>query len=337
MLRGCIASGPISCGIHLERRCYGEPVDVTLSQLRYFAEAAAHLSMTGAAERLNVAQSAVSTAVAQLERAIGSQLFIRQRSKGLVLTPAGELFLHDARSILAHVEESLDHARAEQQKVSGRIRLVCFNTLAPFLIPGLLTGLREDYPDLEVEVTEADIAGCAQALLTGRADLALCYDISLPDGVATSQLEDVRPYLALPPDHRYADAGSVPLSALRNEPFVLLDMPHTRDLMLSLARMAGTEPDVRFRSGSYETVRTFVARGLGFSILHQRPQHSMTYDGGRVAAVEIRDDVPVLNTVLAFPEGQRPTARARAIAKALREQVAAARAALAPPLPEPET
>ncbi|MFK0040245.1 LysR substrate-binding domain-containing protein [Paenarthrobacter sp. NPDC090517] len=302
-------------------------MDVTLTQLRYFVEAAAQLSMTGAAVRLNVAQSAVSAAIAQLERHVGTQFFIRQRSKGLVLTPAGELFVRDAQAILAQVEESIDHARGEHQSVSGRIRLACFSTLAPFLLPGVLTKLREDHPALEAEVIETDTSGCIAALLSGQADLALCYDLDLPDAIASSVVDTVRPYVALPPDHKLAGSKAVQLSALSGEPFVLLDLPHTRDLMLSIARLGGREPDIRFRSASYETVRTFVARGLGYSILHQRPQHQLTYDGGQLAAVEIRDDVPELKTVLAHLKSHRPTARVRAVAQAVRHQIVAARSA----------
>ncbi|MET3370218.1 LysR substrate-binding domain-containing protein [Arthrobacter sp. M2012083] len=302
-------------------------MDVTLTQLRYFVEAAAQLSMTGAAVRLNVAQSAVSAAIAQLERHVGTQFFIRQRSKGLVLTPAGELFVRDAQAILAQVEESIDHARGEHQSVSGRIRVACFSTLAPFLLPGVLTKLREDHPALEAEVIETDTAGCIAALLSGQADLALCYDLDLPDAIASSVVDTVRPYVALPPDHKLAGSKTIQLSALSGEPFVLLDLPHTRDLMLSIARLGGREPDVRFRSASYETVRTFVARGLGYSILHQRPQHQLTYDGGQLAAVEIRDDVPELKTVLAHLRSHRPTARVRAVAQAVRHQIVAARSA----------
>ncbi|MFJ5955950.1 LysR substrate-binding domain-containing protein [Paenarthrobacter sp. NPDC092416] len=304
-------------------------MDVTLTQLRYFVEAAAQLSMTGAAVRLNVAQSAVSAAIAQLERHVGTQFFIRQRSKGLVLTPAGELFVRDAQAILAQVEESIDHARGEHQSVAGRIRIACFSTLAPFLLPGVLTKLREDHPALETEVIETDTAGCISALLSGQADVALCYDLDLPDAISRSVVDTVRPYVALPPNHKLAGSEGVQLSSLAGEAFVLLDLPHTRDLMLSIARLGGKEPDVRFRSGSYETVRTFVARGLGYSILHQRPQHQLTYDGGQLASVEIRDDVPELKTVLAHLKSHRPTARVRAVAQAVRHQIVAARAARA--------
>ncbi|GAA3681169.1 LysR family transcriptional regulator [Arthrobacter ginkgonis] len=297
-------------------------MDVTLTQLRYFSEAAACLSMTGAAERLNVVQSAVSTAVSQLERHVGAQFFIRQRSKGLILTPAGESFLRDAQSVLARLEEALDHARGEQQAIEGRVRLACFSTLAPFLMPGLLARLRTENPRLELDVTEADMAGCAAALLNGQADLALCYDLGLPPGITTTTVATSRPYLALPPDHRLAGRGTASLAELREEPFVLLDLPHTRDLMLSILGVAHVQPDVRFRSASYETVRTFVAHGHGYSVLHQRPRHGWTYDGGKVAVVEIAEEVPELRTVLASLASQRATARLRAVGQAVRHLVA---------------
>lgn len=296
-------------------------MDVTFIQLRYFVEAAARLSMTGAAQHLNVAQSAVSSAVAQLERRIGAQLFIRQRSKGLVLTPAGELFLRDSRAVLAHMEEIMDHARGERETLTGRVRLVCFSTLAPMLLPGLLARLAERHPGLEVTVTDADAVGCASALLEGRAELALTYDLGMPGGIAMAEVDRARPYIALPADHRLAGRSSLRLTQLRGEPFVLLDLPYSRDVMVSLLRDAGVEPTVRFRSSSFETVRTFVANGHGFSLLHQRPRHRWTYDGARVATVEIEDEVPSLNVVLAQLRSQRATARIRAVAQAVRQQV----------------
>lgn len=299
-------------------------MDVTLTQLRYFTEAAARLSMTAAAARLNVAQSAVSTAVAQLERAVGAQFFIRQRSKGLVLTPAGELFVKDAQELLVQLEEALERARGERFALEGSIRLVCFATLAPFLLPGLLARLSLMHPGLSVEVNEADAAGCASALATGQAELAICYDYGLPKGVRTSQVDAMPPYVALPIGHPLAARGSIELRELADDPFILLDLPHTRELMLGILASAGLDPVVRFRSASFETVRTFVANGHGFSILHQRPRHDLAYDGGRVAAVPIDGPVPELRTVVARLATQRTTARTRAVIQALRGQIAGA-------------
>lgn len=296
-------------------------MDITLTQLRYFREAAARLSMTAAAERLNVAQSAVSSAVAQLEKQIGSQLFIRQRSKGLLLTPFGEAFLKDSNAVLAHLEEVVENALGDQASVTGRVRLACFTTLAPFHIPDLVNRLKADHPFLDLEVIEADAAGCSQALIEGRADLALCYDLGLADGIATRSVRTSRPYLALPPEHKYAGRSSIKLQQMVGEPFILLNMPHTRELMLSILTNAGIQPHIRFQSASYETVRTFVAHDHGYSILHQRPAHNLTYNGSRLATVEITDKVPELHTVLAYLKSQRPTARMRAVASAVHAQV----------------
>ena len=297
-------------------------MDITLTQLRYFSEAAARLSMTAAAERLNVAQSAVSSAVAQLEKQVGSQLFIRQRSKGLMLTQSGELFLKDANAVLAHLEEIVENVRGDQARVSGRVRLACFTTLAPFHVPDLVNRLKVEHPDLQLEVIEADAQGCTQALVEGRVDLALCYDLGLTDSIATSTVRSSRPYLALPRGHKYAGEQSVRLGQMAEEPFILLDMPHSRELMLSILASAGIEPEIRFQSASYETVRTFVAHDLGYSILHQRPAHDFTYDGNAMVTVEIADKVPELRTVLAHLRSQRPTGRMRAVAAAVHAQVA---------------
>ena len=97
--------------------------DMTLVQLRYFVTAATRRSMTEASVDLHVAQSAVSTAIAQLERGLGVQLFVRQRSKGLALTDAGEQLLRDARSLLAQVDEMTDTVRGRHYDVRGTLRL----------------------------------------------------------------------------------------------------------------------------------------------------------------------------------------------------------------------
>ena len=66
---------------------------------------------------------------------------------------------------------------------------------------------------------------------------------------------------------------------------------------------AGLEPEIAHRSRNYETVRAMVAHGHGFSVLNQRPRHDLTYDGRRVAARRIADDVPALRVVIATLPG----------------------------------
>jgi DNA-binding transcriptional LysR family regulator len=69
-------------------------------------------------------------------------------------------------------------------------------------------------------------------------------------------------------------------------------------------------PNIRYRSVNYETVRGLVARGLGYSILNQRPVHDVTYGGGTVQPREIANDLPALRVVTAQLSTVRSTARA---------------------------
>ncbi|MEH3076251.1 MAG: LysR substrate-binding domain-containing protein [Quadrisphaera sp.] len=288
--------------------------DVTLAQMRYFERAAAHGSMTKAAAELRIAQSAVSAAVAQLERRVGSQVFIRQRARGLVLTAAGEELLSDVRSALAHVDEVLDAAQGRGEEVRGRLRLACFVTLAPFVLPDLLADVAEHHPAVTLEVVETQAETLGVALRSGAAELGLSYDLGLGEEFERQVIGEIRPHVLLPADHRLADREQVALQELRDEPLVLLDLPHSRDYFAQVLASAGLSPVARHRSQSFETVRGMVAHGMGYSVLHLRPRDDMTYSGARVRPVAISDDVEPLAIVLARLRSVRPTARERAVA-----------------------
>ncbi|MEJ3405364.1 LysR family transcriptional regulator [Rathayibacter sp. YIM 133350] len=288
--------------------------DVTLAQLRYFIEAATQLSMTRAAEELFVAQSAVSSAIAQLEQQVGAQLFIRQRSRGLALTPAGQQFLGDARALLLNLEEALDTARGIDNQVRGTIRIGCFVTLAPFILPAIVSRMRMAHPHVDIEVDELDADAARSALRDGRVELLVGYDFGLGEEVRKSVLSDIPPHVLVSADHPLSAAPQIFLRELSREPMILLDLPHSRDYFLGILASVGLQPEIRHRSMNFETVRAFVARGHGFSILNQRPRHDLTYDGQRVAALPIADNVPSLPVVLAALRSVRTTARAKAVA-----------------------
>ena len=297
--------------------------DVTTAQLRYFVEAAENLSMTRAAENLMVAQSAVSSSVAQLERAIGVQLFIRKAAKGLILTAAGERLLHEARALLTGLESAIESTRGQVGEVGGVVTLACFVTLVPFYVPGLLAGLSVRYPDLRVEVIETDSEGMVAALSSGRAQLGLGYPFGLSGSIETVEVAASTPYVLVSERHRLARSRFIALSRLRDEPMILLDLPHSRDYFLDMLRSTGVEPVVRYRTGNYETVRSLVAHGEGFSILNQLPASSVTYSGQPVVPLKIRDDVPDLPVVIASLAGVRPTARSRAVTDGILSVVSA--------------
>jgi DNA-binding transcriptional LysR family regulator len=297
------------------------PVGFTLVQLRYFVVAAETGSMTAAAQQLLIAQSAVSAAVSNLENDLKVQLFIRRRARGLILTPAGERLLHQARELLSHARELAAEARGTGASLTGPVSLGCFVTLAPLYLPALLTEFAERFPDVEVSVTEAESEELSRALHAGRIEFALAYDLGFEGDVVREVVASAPAYAIVGPKHRLAGRETVDLAELAGDPLVLLDLPHSRDYFWSLVSATGRAPDVRYRSQSYETVRSLVARGHGYSVLNQRPATTQTYTGGEVVALGLTNDYPPLDLVLASLSQVRLTTRARALMDVVRQVV----------------
>lgn len=284
----------------------------TLVQLRYFAVAAELGSMTGAARELMVSQSAISTAVAQLEKELGVQLLLRHHARGLTLTAAGVEFHRELRSYLVHTAELAEIARSAGEALVGDLTVGCFTTLGPFELPRLLAACERDHPDIRISVIEEEHAVLKQALRAGRCELALMYGYDLDDDIDHVQVGVAAPYVLVAKDHRLAKRKKVALKELAEDPMVLLDLPHSGDYLEHLVESAGFHPEVRHRTAGFETVRAMVANGHGWSVLNQRPASNRTYDGAEVVTLEIKDKLEPVEVVLASMRGVRLTRRAQA-------------------------
>ncbi len=292
--------------------------DVTLSQLRYFVETAERLSMTAAAAQLCVAQSAVSSAISQLERQLRVQLFVRDRATGLQLTTAGHVLRQHATEVLRRLDETVDEVQATQNRVAGHIDLACMVTVAPFLVPSLLSNLETQHPGLDVTVHELESGHIPSDLLSGHCELAVLYDLGHLDArISATQLRTIPLSVLLPPDHSLACEAEVDPTLLAEESMILLDLPLSNQYFLSAMRAHGVEPRVGYRSTNYETVRALVAHGRGYALLNQQPVEPVTYDGGTVVVRPLKEPTQALDLVIAVRAGEPLSARARAVAQRL--------------------
>lgn len=287
--------------------------NITLVHLRYVVTAADCKSMTEAAGRLHVAQSAISNAVAAIERRLTIQLFIRHRWRALELTADGARIVEAARRVLDAYEDFLDDVAATSGDVSGTVRLGCMATATPFVIPKLLAATHDRLPDLSVELHELSPSQAMRDLRDGHCELALLYDFGLPDDIDKVHLQTLEPYVLLPPGHPSATERAVHLRDLNDLPMILLDLPHSAEYFLSVARQGGIRPTVTHRSTSYEAVRTLVANGHGFSILNQQPKSPTTYDGQALIHRRIADVEAGLDLVIATYHDIRPNPRMAAL------------------------
>lgn len=281
----------------------------SFSQLAYFVATAEAGSTSRASEKLRISQPAISVAIGRLEETFGQKLFVRRHAQGVDLTPFGQRKLAEVRQLLAHA-----HAveGASDDRLSGNLEIGVFSTLAPVYAPALLRVFAEAHPDVRVRMRELHLDRLHRDLEDGIIELALLYDLDIAGELSRVPLAALRPYALLPAGHELARAETVSLRDLAREPFVLIDLPHSRDYFLSLFRVADTMPDHLLRCTSFETLRGMVANGLGVSILVTRPHGDHSYDGQMLACRPIEEKLPPQRLII----GTSPRMPATPAAKA---------------------
>jgi DNA-binding transcriptional LysR family regulator len=288
----------------------------SLRQLAYFVAVAEAGTLAGASATVHVSASALSLALDELERALDVALTVRRRAHGIRLTPAGQDTLRRARRLLRDAGELADAAGGEAGDVAGTVRVGCYTTLAPGLLPATLGRFAARHPRARVEFVEGPQDGLQRGLLEGELDVGVLYDHRLDPALELTGLSSNTPYLVLPGGHRLADGAPVHLAELAEEPMVLLDLPPSSEHALGVCLAAGLSPRVRHRTANPDTARALVGAGLGFSVLAQPVPGTRTHAGDEVVAVPIADDPAPLPIVLAWSGQVAPTATARAFAAA---------------------
>ncbi len=291
----------------------------TLRQLEYLVACVEHGSVAKAATAMNVSQPTVSAAIAKLEASFGVQLLLRHHSQGVSPTASAGTILHSARGLLAHANDLQREATEAGTAVAGALRVGSFSTFAPVILPGLLARLGQVYPGISVAIREGTQETLCRGLRDGTLDVALLYDLDLPDDLHREPLAERVPHVALPQGHRLAGQTAIALVDLVDENLILLDVPPSRDYFLGLFREAGLKPKVGFSSPSLELVRGMVGQGLGYSILVTRPEGDTTYDGHPLTILPLHDAVTASPIVLARPANLRITRLVEAFGEVAQE------------------
>jgi DNA-binding transcriptional LysR family regulator len=197
-------------------------VEVSMRLLRYFVVVAEELHFTHAAERLYVAQPALSKAIRRLERELGDPLFVRSRHE-VALTPAGRSLLSVARGILADFDGWLGEVRAAKAAAAGVFSVGYHSSIDAELLADITDRFRGLRPDQRLELRLGEWADPAAPVLDGRVRAAL-----LPLPVPGQDLLDVevlvrdRRWVALPAAHPLAHRETLHVADLRGEAFIAL-------------------------------------------------------------------------------------------------------------------
>ena len=236
----------------------------------------------------------------------GVQLFIRHHASGLSLTQAGRDLLGQARNLLKIAEELQTTAKEMDGGMTGAIALGCLVSLAPPLMPGLISRFTGEHAGISFRTVEAHQDGLLRGLHDGSLDIVLTYSLDLTEDIAFTPLLSLPPYVILPTSHRLARARKVSLVDLLHEPYVMLDLPHSREYFAALFDAVGSRPVPAFRSSQPEVVRGMVANGLGYSILNFPLKSNRTVDGEDFVVKRFKDNVNATTLGIAQSRTMRP-------------------------------
>ncbi len=284
----------------------------SLRQLEYFVAVGRAGSIARAAEMVNVSSPSISSAIAQLEEALGLLLFVRRRAQGLSLTQAGRQVMEQASRVLAEAEALNLLAGEIAGSVRGPLAVGCLLTFAQIIVPALRRGFEARHPEVHIRQYERDQEGIFEGLRRAELDVALSYDMNIPEDLEFAPLLPLRPYAVMAADHLLAGRAEVTAAELAAHPMILLDLPHSAAYFLSFFDETGTPPLIGERTRDMAVMRSLVANGFGYGIVNIRPLNDLAPDGRPLCFVPLAGSVGMMHLGLVMARGAAglPTIRA---------------------------
>lgn len=231
---------------------------IVLNQTRHFGQAA---------EACFVTQPTLSTQIRKLEDELGVQLFERNQ-RHVIPTPICQSITERAQHILNEVEQIRETARQACDPEAGTLRLGVFPTLAPYLLPHVVPGLRDRFPRLQMLLTEEKTDTLIEQLEKGELDCAVLAEPVEQHTLTHAPLFEEPFMVALPDDDKLTRKKALSIQDLADRNVLLLDEGHClRQQALDVCQLAEAHERSDFRATSLETLRQMVAAGVGMTLL----------------------------------------------------------------------
>jgi LysR family hydrogen peroxide-inducible transcriptional activator len=239
----------------------------TLKQLKYLCAVAEHQHFGHAAKSCHVSQSTLSAGIVELEETLGATL-VERNHRNVLLTTIGIDVVERATEILVSVDELMALCAAAGKPFHGKMRLGVIPTIAPFLLPNLLTRLREAHPEFQLFIREDLSQHLVDGLQAGELDVLLLALPFAADNVEVMPLLDDPFFLASRPDHPLAASKKLCTRDLSGEELLLLEDGHClRDHALEACRLQENQITVPYQATSLSTIVQMVANGIGVTLL----------------------------------------------------------------------
>ncbi|MGG5807792.1 LysR family transcriptional regulator [Falsiroseomonas sp. CW058] len=293
-----------------------------LRQLNTFLQVAELGSLSKAADRLRIAQPALSRQVRLLEGELKVPLFTRH-GRGMVLTPAGEMLRSRAAAILREVEETRAGLMQEAGAVRGRVVFGLPPTVGAVVATRLVERFLTAHPEVTLRVVQAFSGYLLEWLQGGEVDIAVVYAGARAAGVRASPLLVETLCFVTPAEAALPAHHAVRFEEVARRRLILPGPQHGLRLLVEAeAGRRAIALDVAVEADDLPVLKGLVLRGLGATILPRAAVHEEVA-AGRLCAAPIIDPHLSRKLVVAEPLGRQPSNAVRRFAAVLREEVSA--------------
>ncbi|ARR57732.1 LysR family transcriptional regulator (plasmid) [Rhizorhabdus wittichii DC-6] len=271
-----------------------------ITQLRTLIHVADSGSISKAAERLRIAQPALSRQIRLLEDELQAPLFVRH-GRGMVLTDLGRRILEPASSVLDEIEHIRDLAGKSRESLFGRVRFGMTPTVAEVMIVPLAKAVRDLHPHLSLCFSSAFSGHLLDWVKRGELDSCVSYDTAHAGPVRSSPILLEKLVLVGPPERGLSAAREVRFSDLENEPLVLPSPLHgLRRIVDASAARTGITLTPAVEADAFGAMIDLVRSGFGCTILPLAPIFTRLARG-ELTAAPIVDPVPSRTVMITYP------------------------------------
>ncbi|UIR57724.1 LysR family transcriptional regulator [Sphingobacterium sp. SRCM116780] len=242
---------------------------IELRHLYYFKVLAEELHFRKAAERLYISQPGLSRQIKQMEEIYQATLFERGK-RSVRLTGAGNYLKKEVDIIFTHMDKVQRELRVLGENKVTELRLGFIGSAVQSILAKVLVTLKHDFPSIEVDLQELSNEMQVAKVLKEELDFGLVRLDELPKGLKSIPVIKEHFSLVVPHDYTIQKTNFSSLNDFRNEPFILFSKDYSHsyfDLVMSIFRDAGFEPDVALRTVNAMTIFNLVEQGLGVAIV----------------------------------------------------------------------
>jgi len=265
---------------------------ISIKQLSYALAAEKTLHFKKAAESCNISQSAFSTALSELEKQLGLQIFERDNKKVLV-TPTGELVLERARNIMLQIKDLQHLADSQKHPLSFPLSVGTIPTIAPFLLPKILPILNKQYPQAQLNIVEEQSHVLVDMVRSGEIDTAILAQPFPCEGLLSLNFWQEDFYWVALKNDKHTHQKEITSDELNHCNLMLLKEGHClTDHILEACKLSDQSANHRFGATSLNTLIQMVLGKLGTTLIPEMALEQLISQNEILSAVHLNEPSP---------------------------------------------